>query len=372
MRKIGFLMMCVFFLFGCWDSRNIEQISIVVGMGLEVSEENDEDIRLLAQYILPSESSEFGNTEKKQVTISTEGYTLHEALRKVSLMDNPILTDHMLVLIIHEDTLEKWNLNQFISQLIKDDHTRRSVFVFLSKQPIKELFEIDTPKGMIPSRIIEELLRNKDRSVEILDKVTLGKVSGSLQANQSFVLQSISSRENRLELSEARVIEKGQIKNGSLSLEEISGLNWLIGDIQGGVEEINLKGDRYSLEIFDANLEKMSMSEKEDKIHIDIRVSTEGRLSEDWNMNEDAFDELYIKEIENGFKEEIEKKVFHIIDKLQNDYQTDPIGFFKYARIKLPSFWEQHEEEWNQYFSEAEINFSADVKITDFGSKGQS
>ncbi|WYP28408.1 Ger(x)C family spore germination protein [Alkalihalobacillus sp. FSL W8-0930] len=362
------LLVIVTLLTGCWDSRSIEDISIVIGVGIDLEEDSD-NIALAHQIIVPPSNGGDSSQGSPFKNIYTSGKTVHSAIRNLALRDDPVYSDHQRILLIRKEVLRKYSLDEVINQLVKDDKTRRSLYVFITDESIKDIFSTsDTDE--IPSNQLYSLIENRSRSTKILPAVSLGKVSSNLQKNATFVLQDVQVINQQLALSGGGVIVDGQILKQELTLDDIATLNWFTGDIEGGVVSTEKDGMPLAFEILDKVKVKIQSEYKEDQIFISVHSETVGRISEDWNEQEDSFTESYSRNREKAIEDEIEDRVLDFIHKLQTEIKADATTLSEYMRVQQPDFWEKHKKDWNRYFSEADISFSVSVTVEDFGTKG--
>ena len=63
---------------------------------------------------------------------------------------------------------------------------------------------------------------------------------------------------------------------------------------------------------------------KNGKLSFHVAVKTKGLLSEDQYAGEDSFDQHYLNGLEKIF-EKLKSDMKEVIDKLQNQYETDPV-----------------------------------------------
>jgi spore germination protein len=94
----------------------------------------------------------------------------------------------------------------------------------------------------------------------------------------------------------------------------------------------------------------------------------EGRLIETWNKNNIPSTNYYAEKTSKIIEEKLAQLVQALMNKLQSKYNVDVAGFGNRLAIVYPSVWKQVEEDWDDTFSRSEVNFTYDIKVTDFGS----
>ncbi|KON69077.1 hypothetical protein AKG34_09970 [Peribacillus butanolivorans] len=367
MKKLWMILL-IPLLSGCWDSHNIEELSLVVGEGIDKSKKNDE-IKLTHQILVPPGTSvqeNQGQQKYKNITVSAK--TLHEAIRDSLLITNTILTNHQRILIINEDVLKDIPMEAIINMFIRDNSIRRSCLVLLTKKPTKEILG-NSEADDIPSNVIFELKDNEKRTNKILPPLTLGQASASLQSDGSFAIQAVDIKGGKLILDGAGVIKNSKLV-GVMSADDIASLNWLNGTVKGGIIEASHHGDPFSVEVIKRTRRKITTELNGEHLTINISIGYTGRLSEDWYTKENSFKESYFKDAERVTEDKVEQDVEKIIGKLQHDYKTGVAGLYRYVENQHPKFWKKNKKKWDEVFSKADINYHIDIRIIDFGSKG--
>jgi spore germination protein len=158
------------FLTGCWSSNEIEEMGLSVGLALDEGKESTvekelkeleggnnqtEKITLTYQIVTPqgtgSETNGGGSQQKPYLNISETGDSIHQIIREFSLRsDRPIFSPHLKVIVISEDLLRKYSLEQLVDQFLRDNEIRPSCLVFISKGRANETLE-SKESGELPA-----------------------------------------------------------------------------------------------------------------------------------------------------------------------------------------------------------------------------
>ncbi|MGG4491947.1 Ger(x)C family spore germination protein [Metabacillus idriensis] len=369
MKKI-LLIFITLMLSGCWDSQNIEDLSLVVGTGVDKIDPV-EGVQLVHQIIMPKGGSAGQGQGAGYKNITTGGGTVHEAIRNVSLETKPISSEHQRIFLINEEVIKETPLDTVINQFIRDDKTRRSLYIFLTEEPASELLSVKTDKE-IPSNIIYELTENRKKTNKILPPLKLGEASARLQSEGSFAIQIAGLEKGNIKLKGAGVINNGKLVGENLTEEEVSALSWLNGSVEGGTVEAIHHDQPFGFEVIKLRSKKIKTKIKNGRLFIDIFMRVEGRLAEDWYGKENSFDKGYQKGIEEIVGKTIEKEVNDLIYKLQHDYKTGVAGLYQYVKNQHPAYWRKYGKQWDEKFSESEITYNVRIDKMDFGTKGSS
>lgn len=374
---------------GCWSSREIEDLRVYVGLGLDVADETNfeqqvnelgghypkKNLLTATVQIVPgtnekqASSGQGGNNSESYLNERLTGDSLLQIFRQFSLRrDRPIIGHHLKVIVISSELASKFPLEQLLDFILRDNDIRPSALVMISQQKAVDVLSANQP-GEVPSFNLRGLVNNRKRNNRILPPVSLGKLEGLMQSEQSFVLQNIIMAENELKFAGAAVFSKDNKFIGRLSQTDNEAVSWIKGAPGGLLKTYHEKtGDTILYEVTSVDSKVIPLIEDgELSFHIDIK--SKGQLMEDWSIPEEPSDNPpYIEEIEKLFNEAVKNELKQLLDKLQHTYHVDAVGFGKELRIKYPKEWNKMKERWDEVFSNTPITYDVDLKIVDFGS----
>ncbi|MEH6941609.1 Ger(x)C family spore germination protein [Bacillus sp. JJ722] len=360
MKRIMLCIVSTIFLSGCWDSRNIEEISVLTGVGIDLSKKKNE-IEFTAQTLIPSKTE---NLSLTYLNTTVTSKTVHNALRDVALSIKPVNSNHQRIVLLNEEVVKKDQIIVFLSQFLRDNDTRRSCLIFITKLPTIQI--LDYSKGSsVPSNDLFELQKNNFRTDKLLPSVTLGTVFNHLESDRNFAIQLVNLKENRLVLDGAAVMKKGKVID-NINTSEIQALNWIDGEVKGGIIEIRKNKQTLGVEILkelSRNVET-TINKGQLSIHIDEKYT--GRFSEGWDPKKKG-DKKYINSIEKLAEKEVKKDVEKLINKMQKEYKTNISTLGEMVRIQHPEFWKENKKNWDKIFSSAKITFNLEMQIPDTG-----
>lgn len=369
MKKSIVIILCTLLLAGCWDSRNIEDLSLVIGVGLDKPAE--ENVEVTQQILIPKKvSSEQSSSSDTTKVTSTPGETVHQALRTASLKNHPAFSQHLRVMLFSEALLKDGiPLDALMNQFIRDNGTRRSCNVLTVPDKTKDIFSV-SDQGEPASNTIYDLTENNSVTIRLLEHVTLGDLSEKIAKGETFAIPQVRKISGRLEIWGATII-KNKFWYANLTPIQVENLNLFTGTVKGGVTFTKNDNRYLSFEIFSSNY-KVDTKYRNGKFKFTVTRFVEGRLSEDWNPKEDSFKESYINEIKNAVKRSIHSDVTTFIDYLQHELKVDITGLGDQVRIHYPDKWRKVSSDWDHHFSQSDIEYKVKVAIRDFGTKGMS
>ncbi|WHX97984.1 Ger(x)C family spore germination protein [Neobacillus sp. DY30] len=380
--------LALLFLTGCWSSHEIEEIGLSVGLALDEGKESTidtelkqqgggynqtEKITMTYQIVTPqgtgSESKGGGSQQKPYLNISETGDSIHQMIREFSLRsDRPIFSPHLKVIVISEDLVRKYRLEQLVDEHLRDNEIRPSCLVFISKGLANEALESKEP-GKIPAFRLIGISDNEYRTTRILPPMSLAKLGGKMDSGSSFLLQNVIPTNGEVNFSGAAVIS-GKTKKllGFLNEEELEGITWITGKGKGGlVKTFDAKNQPIIYEVKTMK-SKIIPHVNGNNISFDVKIESEGRLSENWKVSGESSENKFLKRAEEAAEEEVKRLVSNVGEKIQKDYQVDVAGFGTRLRIEHPKVWEKVKKDWDQTFSEVPIEYNVKLTIRDYGS----
>ncbi|USK57744.1 Ger(x)C family spore germination protein (plasmid) [Cytobacillus solani] len=382
------LLLLILFLTGCWSAHEIEELSLEVGIALdkgelssteEELEKQDElypkkdNITVTFQTVntkIASAGSKSGGSEQKAYfNISETSDSLFQIDNEISLRKGRPLTGyHLKVIIISEELLRMYSMGDLLDSYLRDNDIRPSCLVLISKNRASEVLE-SNENGEIPSFSLVNMVENKNISTKILPPMPLAKLTGIMKSESSFLLQNIIPASGEVKISGAAVI-KGKSKKliGFFNEKDLEGISWITGKEEGGLVK-SYYGEKEKLIVYNIQSIKSNIIPhiNGDDISFEVKVQTDGNLSEDWVTSEKSSNNKFLKEVEKIFETEIKQLIMNVVQKMQDDYQVEVAGFGNQLKIKYPEIWNEVKVDWDETFSKIPIKYNIDVTISNYG-----
>ncbi|WP_339222429.1 Ger(x)C family spore germination protein [Paenibacillus sp. FSL H8-0332] len=371
----------------CWSSKEIEDLALYAGLALDTAELSPTEQKLEelgATYtkrnkltatvqMVPANSvggvESTNGSEAPYMNVRGTGDSVLEIFRQYSILrERPIIGHHLKVIVVSSELLKQQTMDQLMDFVLRDNDIRPSTMVFISQGRAEETM-ISKQKSVIPAFHIRDMMRNQKRTSKVLAPVILSKLDSFMYSKRSYALQNLVTANGEVEFSGAGVI-KGDTGHwvGALNQEDTECLSWLTNRGKSGV----IKTYDWSNEpiTYELKAMKSKITAKVDGDHLsfDVKLTTEGRLSETWNEEEYPAATHLPGQTEKLFKKRLEQMMQSLFHKLQSDYKADAIGFSSMLKIQEPALWRKLEDHWDEVFSRTPIHLEVDLKITDFGS----
>lgn len=395
MRKwiilIGFISLM---LTGCWDSTELNDVSIVTGMAIDPGKEHN--YLMSVAYINPRQLSTQSPEQGAPVTVmSLEGNSLPEIAARMNIgVSRHLVFSHTRVLYINEKVAEK-GIGPFLDSLERSPQFRNDFNILVTKgQEAKKFIMINDPLEKVPSlkvqKQIEHLVQGwgGDARVRLTDFInaivskgrspvaSAVKIEGDPEKGKTFDSTMSTEPEANVILDGMGVFDRDRLI-GYLTLEDTRNYLWTQKLENTTIvipcdEEKNehMKGRMLSLVVTN-NKTKLETEYKGNTPQLKIRIYAEARV----NSMECEFDLTKIDtfgKIEEMSEEYIDEIITGTIKKVQKDYGVDIFGFGD--ALKRQDYQKAKEigNGWREEFKRAEVDVSVEMAIRRSGTRNKS
>ncbi|MGE7930725.1 Ger(x)C family spore germination protein [Lysinibacillus xylanilyticus] len=372
---------------GCWDKRELNELGIMLAIGIDKVED---EYRVTAQVVVPSEVSTKTSTGRSPVILYQEfGETVYEALRKIT-KESPreIYTGHLRMLVLGEDLAEE-GIAKSIELLSRNWELRSDFYVAIAKdRNAKELLNVRTALENIPANEMFNTLRTPEATWTAPNGFTLDELIANLTSEgKEAVLTGIlvtgeqekgSSKQNvesitppaQIEYDNLAVFKKDKLV-GWLTERESKGYNSIVNKVQNSVTAISCpEGGKATIEMVQVD-SKIKGKINKGKPEVDVNIKVKGNVGEvecQMNLN----DQETIAELEKNIEKQLEETIHLTIETAQKQYKSDIFGFGEAIHRSNPKEWKKIKEHWDEKFAEMTANVKVDLKLEHTGTEGNS
>ncbi|UED82466.1 Ger(x)C family spore germination protein [Lysinibacillus sp. CD3-6] len=382
-KMILLLLILTLLLSGCWSKRELNELAIVVALGID---KIDDEYEISIQVVDPSEisSKQPSSGRSPVVTYHAKGKSVFEAIRRMTtLTPRKPYFSHLQIVVIGQKLAEE-GLNEPLDFIARDHEFRNDFDVVMSYQTTaKEVLNVLTP--------IEKMPANK-----LLNSIKVSEKSwgSTLTVNTDELLNTLSSKEKSAVLSAVEIegdpklgIDQTNVERiktpvilkysgiavfkedkllGLLSEEESIYFNFLNNKIESTVVVLACpdKGD-LTTEITQSKAKIKGIFEKgTPKISIKINVTQNiGEVNCAINLTQNKTIEYIDKLTEDQIKEQTEKT----LNIIQKSYKLDILGFGEALRRENPKKWKEMQKEWSTIYPEITVDIDVTVNTQGLG-----
>lgn len=384
--KIIIIVLGCFFFTGCWNYRELSDLSISTGMSID----KDGDEYKVGMLISNAQKIQ-GNSkegESQTIVLDAKGKTLLEALKNIELVSpKEVYIRHLLVIVISED-IAKEGLNQILDYLFRDPQSRKMFYLILARDcKAKDTLKILSPLEAFPSQNIAINIKETYQLQAIMTDVTYNSfLKDLLEPGKDPYVNSVmiegdvdeGEKEDNLKQTEPDTSIKmgtaGIFKQDKLigwtSKNENRGLNLLNNKIGTMYTVFDYRDDLVSITLPKIDVQTKVKMEKKKPV-IDVSIKATGSLNE-INQKVNIEDPNVIKEIEKAAEKEIKGYTDEALKMAQETYQSDVFGYGSLIHKQYPKYWNKVKKNWNQNeFSKLKVNVKVEVTLEHKGSLEQ-
>lgn len=354
---------------GCWDYRGLNEITIVSGVAIDKSAEQDY-YRLTFETIDTSKSA--GDEGIQSKLIEAYGETIFDAIRNAKRsIQSKLYFSNMQMVFICEEIAKTDGIYSVLDFFIRDAETRETTNIAISQEETaRELFvKAGQEQGnLVISNSVELILDNDKKITASTKSMPIYKAYDELEnQTNALVLPAVrlleANEKTSAEINGVGIFDDDKLV-GYLSADQSKYLMLMIGQMQGGIIPIADHGKEtanISLEVAMSSTGR-SYQLSGDRLTVTVEPELTVYLAE-ISERVDISDPKVIEEIAKMGEELIKKEMEGLIETMQTDYRLDIFGIGTMIYKKDPKTWHQISENWQDVFCNAEFNIKPKVNI---------
>lgn len=373
---------------GCWDQRELSQITVVTGMAIDKGENgkyllNVEGIN--AQELNNRTASGFAPS----IVYGLEGNSVEELSQKMNVaMSRDLIYSHMKTLIIGEKVAEDGML-EFIDYLERDREIRDDFNILVARgvkasDILKVTYQFQKSSPLKLHTQIQSMLKmwGGDPNVRLNDLIealtSTGRqpviaavsIDGDPEKGQSAENMKKVTPDAIVTLDSLAIFDALKLK-GYISLNDTRNYLWIEDKLKRTSLTVPCKkGHYFDAEIYNTKT-RVDGKINNGSAEISLNVMAEAFL--DGTQCPADFNKIKVyKEYEHKVARQIEKNLSYTIKKVQRDYKLDIFGFGEFVRRQDYKNYKAIENQWDEYFSNSQVDVKVVVRLRRTGIRTKS
>ena len=364
---------------GCWDRREINEVSLVSGLAIDKGKQKKYKVSM--EVLNASElNPKTGGQSTPTILFALEGNTIAELAQQMNIgMSRRFIYSHMRTLVISEK-VGKEGITDFLDYLENSRELRDDFNILIAKGvPASDILSIPYPLEKSPANKLHVQLKTLvkewggDPDVQLNDLMgaviskgrepTLAAVTiaGSDQKGKSADNIKKPVPDAIVKLAGSAVFKKEKLL-GYITVQDTRNYLWTQNKLTLTSVSTPCKKNKYiTVRLYNTD-SKIKAYYLHEKPHIDVLVSAEGRLYGTQCADDMEQEETYHK-YEQLLKTSIEKRIKRTITKVQTEFGADIFGFGEKMYRQNDQQFKKVETNWNREFTRAEINVKATIKL---------
>jgi spore germination protein KC len=368
------LFISTLFLSGCWDRKEINDVAIVVGTGLDKPEDTEEgaQVELSIQYIVPGAVSgggmggnSGGTRGGKPIEVKSQtGESLFDAMSKLQeKMPRRIFWGHNKAIILSED-FAKEGIREQIDFFSRHPDPRLRSYVFVTEGKAKDILNLQLPLEQYSAEELRELSKF-EISISVTVKDLLQMLKSEARATALPWIEKVTedvSQTEKLRLNGTAVFKNGKMI-GRIDDKTTRGVLWIRNEIYSAAVTVSPEETEgvISLNLLRSNTVLVPKIES-GKWKISIIIDVEDDIVQNGTKLNTMNPEV-IKKLEKLLEKDLKDRVNLALEQVQKDMRADIFGFSEAFHHKYPKQWNKVKDHWDEVFPEIEVTIISRPKI---------
>ncbi|PLT35413.1 Ger(x)C family spore germination protein [Bacillus sp. V5-8f] len=371
--SVVLLILTLSLLAGCWDSRELNDLALVVGAALDKSKEDQ--IMLTVQILTPRSagSSQQGgggsSTQPQFVIKSATGQNMADAMLNLQQkVSRQIFWGHCEIFIFGESLSKHGNLKDQIDYLNRHPEPRERANLFVSRGNAADILETNPTLESYTGNVLQKLNEihfDEGLTMKDFEQNAILNAEGAILPFIDVPPATLKNEESIPSINGIAIFNKSKMI-GNIDIDTSKGLLWIQNQIEQPTvtatidkrKTISFKSIREST--------KLTPSIHHSKWSITINVKSEGMVVQ----NASDIDVIYqseAKKAEQALEKEIKRNIGKALQKVKNDLETDAFGFGEVFHHKYPDEWQKIKNNWNHFLPEVSVKVQVKVNIKEPG-----
>ncbi len=360
-KKILCLLLCIPIILttGCWDSKDINEKSIAIAIGVDYV---DNLLEFSGEIVkLTSTKEGDGKSEASGVySLNGSGKTFEEARFNYN---SSIPFDSFLgatrVVILGEN-YAKQGIEAYLNRIDSLYDYRKTLLPAISREPVKELFNTKTDKDISVGFLVDNILNHLREDGQAICP-NIGDLLSDIAFNSiGYVIPYVGK-----EFDEIKYLGLGVFKDSILidiiNIKDTKPLIYVLANNPKIIELISDSMDDENNYSFRVTINKRNIvtAYENDTVVININIDLDAELRYQYYINQITQD--MIKNFEEELSLKISNDIFDMVKKAQKEFRCDIFKFGK--KFKSQHYKLSKEMDWEDAFLTAKINVNVKTKI---------
>ncbi|RED60230.1 Ger(x)C family spore germination protein [Cohnella lupini] len=377
------LALLTFLLSGCWSRKELNELSVVIGLGVDKLEDGYE---VSLQVVDPSQMSRNRSAERSAViVISEKAPTLFEALRKATTKSpRKLYLSHIHMLLFDEEAA-RTGINEPLDFLLRDHQVRPDFYIAVAKDfKAKEVLGFVTPFEVLPalelykSLEVSEKLWAPTSAIKVTQLMKIFTEQGVQAVLTGITLTGDAEKGNTMDnvkqptsLAEYRYIGIGVFKQdrllGWLNESDSKAWSYVTNNVKTtvGTSECPRSDGRFAVDITHSS-SKMIPYLLNGQPAIRLKTVMDANIGE-MHCKLDLEDESNLLQLQNTLNRTLAELISTGIRNVQQQYGVDVFGFGEEFHRKYPKLWKTWRNDWDDRFKTMPVQVDSEFKLNKMG-----
>ncbi|WP_068504953.1 Ger(x)C family spore germination protein [Paenibacillus kribbensis] len=372
---------------GCWDRRELNEIGITVGLG--VDKEGDQ-VRVSAQVVVPSEVASKSRSSKGApavILFDVTAPTLYEAIQKITEISPRIIyLSHIRMLVFGEE-FARQGIADVVESLMREPFARTDFYICVAKgTSASNMLQVVTTLEKIPANKMFSSMEVLSKTWAPVSKVTIDQLMEELASSEIHTtLPALEAKGDLpegitegmdnvktikpttvLAISSLAVFKKDRLI-GWLDESDSKGYNYIRNHVDTTTGHIDCpEGGKIALMALRSHTKtKVFMHNGEPLIQISVENKSTIRENNCRKMELKSVADVH--EIERESNAKLIEIMKHSVETVRRKFKVDIFGFGQLVHQADPKAWKVLKKDWDHTFMNVQIEYKANTEIKKLG-----
>lgn len=375
------------FLTGCWDARELGEITIVTGMAIDKGER--QKYKLTVEGLNSAElNAKTARGDAPSVVFGIEGDTIAELSQKMNTgLSRKLIYSHVRTVIVSRE-IARAGLWEFVDFLERNREIRDDFMFLVAEGRADETLRVTYPIQKASTMKLAIQMRTMasnwggDPDIRLKDVIDAAVSPGREPVLATIRVEGAPEKGNSVEnmkkvtpdaiiVLDSLAVFKEDKYIGELGLEDSR--NYLL--IEDGLQLTSFtipcgKNKYFAVRVYNATSER-KVSYRNGKPHFQVELYLESRVDGSQCADDLSKPQTYLK-YEKFMSHAVSKEVEDTIKQVQKKFKVDIFGFGEDMYRQHPSQFEKVKDNWHEEFTRADVQINTTVMLRRAGIRTKS
>ncbi len=378
MLRLAAGVLCLMLLVGCWNHRELNELGIVLAVGLDQGRTPDE-ISMTVQVentAMPSGGGAGGGgggggggDQKAYVNIRNYGTEVFSIIRDYnSVMTRKLYFPHTLVIILGED-VAKSGLNRYLDFFLRDPELRMTVRLMVVKGTAYDALNQQPYLEQAPAIDFTQLIETQHHNTSETPDVDLfdylvARISPGLVPVVSMIGIEKTDTGTTSIVAGCAVFGDGRMV-GELNGVQTRGMQWITGKAKSSIVNVNGSDGTVAIEISRVKSKIKPIIKEDGTPSVKVEIDVTGNLGSQQGVVNQA-QPTTMEYLKGELTDYVHAEALLAL-KLAQEMRSDIFGFgLKFARYH-PKEWEKYTDNWSTIFSKLDVEITVNSTLKGTG-----
>lgn len=370
--RCALLLMPLLAMTGCWDRKEMDDLALVMGSGIDMTEDGQIEVSLQIALPMGMQGGVQVTAKKPKpvMVVSAKGGVLQEQLGQIQQqLSRQIFFGHRAVLVIGEN-YARHGIDQVLDSMLRFPDSRYNCFILTSRgTTAKEILSSLYPLEVIPAIGMKNMQNGEYSYRESIDKF-LDSLAERGRMPATGAIRPVKNDEKSFAIDGEAVYRENKLV-GYLTGLRSNAFRLLSGEGRGMRLSVRVEpAGPMSTGTVTADMyrtrKKIRMAVNRGVPSAEVAFHAYGRIiSNDTTLDISKPENLAL--VERKLSAELQRMLSEMIAQTQKEFKADVIGFGSALHIQHPYAWKKLRSEWNDKYPEVPVKVNATMHLERIG-----